>query len=173
MFEIGTLVVYESSGVCRVEAVGEPAGLSGAEKGRLYYTLTPVHGAGTIYIPVDTRAFMRPVMTRKEALELVARIPEISEDSCDDRDPRMLATHYRGYLRHHDCESLVQLIKMIYVKTHAMVSKTSRKPGMTDMQYLKRAKELLHGKLSVALDIPCDEVEDYIRQAVSEQAAAR
>ena len=172
MFEKGTLVVYESSGVCRVDDIGTPPGLPGAKKGQLYYTLTPVHGAGTIYIPVNTHAFMRPVITREEALELVARIPEIDESTCEDRDPRMLAAHYRSYLQNHDCESLVQLIKMIYVKNRAM-AKNSRKPGMTDMQYMKRAKDLLHGELSVALDIPCDDVEDYIKQAVAQRAAVK
>lgn len=172
MFEAGTLVVYESSGVCRVDGVGVPAGLPSAEKGRLYYTLTPVHGAGTIYIPVDTRAFMRPVITRDEALELIARIPDIGEAVCDDRDPRMLSAHYRSYLQNHDCESLVQLIKMIYIKSHSM-AKNNRKPSMTDMQYMKRAKELLHDELSVALGIPCDEVEGYIRDAVAERAMAK
>jgi len=172
MFEVGTLVVYESSGVCRVDGVGVPSGLSGARKGKLYYTLTPIHGTGTIYIPVDARAFMRPVISRDEALELISRIPDIDETGCDDRDPRMLAARYRGYLQNHDCESLVQLIKTIYVKNRNL-AKNSRKPGMTDMQYMKRAKELLHGELSVALDIPCDQVEDYIRQAVAARTAVQ
>lgn len=169
MFEKGTLVVYESSGVCRVDDVGVPTGLSTAKKGRIYYTLTPIYGAGIIYIPVDTTAFIRSVISREEALELVARIPQIDESCCEERDPRMLSAHYREYLRNHDCESLIQLIKMIYVK-NCSATKSNRKPGMTDMQYLKRAKELLHSELSVALDIPCDEVETYIQNSVGQSS---
>ena len=37
---------------------------------------------------------------------------------------------------------------------------------------MKLAEELLHGELSVALDIPKDEVKDYIHRRVAEAEAA-
>ena len=36
---------------------------------------------------------------------------------------------------------------------------------------MKLAEELLHGELSVALDIPKDEVKDYIHRRVAEAEA--
>ena len=49
-------------------------GSRGAEKNRLYYNLSPVYGSGTIYVPVDTKIFMRPVLSRREAMDLIRRI---------------------------------------------------------------------------------------------------
>ena len=37
---------------------------------------------------------------------------------------------------------------------------------------MKLAEELLHGELSVELDIPKDEVKDYIHRRVAEAEAA-
>ena len=62
MYERGVLIMYGNSGVCRVEDVAPMKGSRGAEKNRLYYKLSPVYGSGTIYVPVDTKIFMRPVL---------------------------------------------------------------------------------------------------------------
>ena len=63
MFEIGQLIMYASRGVCRVDDIGtldlEDAG------DRVYYTLTPLFAKGTFYIPVDSKAYMRPIMTEE------------------------------------------------------------------------------------------------------------
>ena len=163
MFAKGDLIIYGSTGVCRVLEVGPMQGGTGADADRLYYTLTPVYSTGTIYIPVDTKVFMRPIIDRQQAEELIARIPQIREDLCCAKDPRLLAERYRTSLLTHQCEDLVQLIKSIYAKNHT----AGRKPGNTDQQYMKRAQELLHGELAAALDIPIEDVEPYISKAVA------
>lgn len=166
MFQKGDLIVYGNTGICRVEEVGTPESLPGADKEKLYYKLVPVRSASTIYTPVDTRVFMRPAMTKEEADHLIDRIPEISEDSFECRDPRMLAEHYRTSLQTHECEDLIRLIKTVYRKSKKLVQ-SGKKPGKTDQQYRKRAEELLNEELSVALGIPFDEVPVYIEQRIS------
>ena len=54
MFQPGELVVYGSTGVCRVEEVTRP-NLSGADRERLYYRLKPLQQDGVIYTPVENR----------------------------------------------------------------------------------------------------------------------
>ena len=77
MFQKGDLIVYGNTGICRVEEVGTPESLPGVDKEKLYYKLVPVRSASTIYTPVDTSVFMRPVMTKEAADHLIDRIPEI------------------------------------------------------------------------------------------------
>lgn len=168
MFEKGSLMIYDTTGVCRVEDIGVPAGLPVANKDKKYYKLAPVFGTGTIYIPVDTKVFMRPVITKNEAEDLIRKIPEIREDICDTHNQKVLEDHYKASLMTHECEDLVQLIKTVYVKKKNL-ERTGKKTGKTDTQYMKRAKALLHEELSIALGIPVDEVEDYITKAVEEQ----
>ena len=56
--------MYGISGVCRVAKIGKPQFASGDHK-KLYYTLVPEYGTETIYAPVDTTVFMRPILTER------------------------------------------------------------------------------------------------------------
>lgn len=89
MFSIGSLIVYSGTGVCRVEAVGPPPFDPGSKVE--YYTLIPLQSTGTIYVPVDTKVFMRPILSREAAQELIRRIPEIQQAQLEHLDYRMLA----------------------------------------------------------------------------------
>ena len=72
MYQQGDLIVYGNTGVCRVEAVGHPQGISGIPEDKLYYTLAPLYSAGVIYAPLDTPVLMRPVLTREAAEKLIS-----------------------------------------------------------------------------------------------------
>lgn len=96
---------------------GGSGGAAGRRRKKLYYKLDPVYETGTVYIPVDAKVFMRPILTHAQAEALIGRIPEIEENPCGGKDQQMLAEHYRSLMRTHDCDDLVQLIKTIYGKT--------------------------------------------------------
>ncbi len=44
-----------------------------------------------------------------------------------------------------------------------------RQFGQVDARFMKRAEDMLYGELSVALDIPKDQVQAYIGRRVHEQ----
>ena len=70
--------MYGNTGVCEVMDYATPD-LPGMPRGTKYYVLRPLFQSGTIYCPVEQpKVFMRPVMNREEAEELVALIPTIS-----------------------------------------------------------------------------------------------
>ena len=163
MFQKGDYIVYRSTGVCRIDKIGIPDDFPAAAKDVLYYHLTPIRGAGTIYIPVDTKVFMRPVISKQQALELIASIPSIEESPYFSKDQKALAEHYKSLLQTHDCATLVQLIKNINKKTRVLNEK-GKTAGKTDTQYRKQAEELLREELSIALEVPLEKVSDYIKQ---------
>lgn len=171
MFQKGDYIIYGNTGVCQVEDICTPDGISAASNDKLYYRLTPVYGQGTIYIPVDTSIYMRPVISREQALQLISDIPAIQADTFCSRDQRILAEHYKEKIHSHECETLIQLIKTLYQKTQT-VTKQRKRPCQTDLQYMKKAEELLHGEISVALGIPLEKVPDYISQTISESNAS-
>lgn len=165
MFEKGSLMIYDTTGVCRVEDIGKPTGLPVKDKTKDYYKLAPVFGVGTIYIPVDTNVFMRPVITKDEADALIRKIPEIREEEYEAHNQKMLEDYYKVSLKTHACEDLIQLIKTVYAKKKNL-ERNGKKAGKTDQTYMKRAKTLLHEELSIALGIPVDDVEGYIASVV-------
>lgn len=166
MFKKGTFIIYGTTGVCQVADIGRVTSVPVAHPEKDYYTLTLLRTGGTIYIPVDTAQFMRPVMTPEEASRLIARIPHISESVCEVRDHRALDSHYRASLQAHSCEELIRLIKSVYKKNRIM-SARGKKPGRTDTEYKRKAETLLHEELSVALGIPYDDVPQYIEREMS------
>lgn len=168
MYEPGSLIVYGTTGVCRVEAVAPRQLMRGLVKD--CYTLHPLYSNETIYIPVDTTVFMREPISREQANELIDRIP----DQTDAPLPADLGTakeYYDTALQSHDCGNLLQLIRQIYQKSQR-VKENKRQPSQTDQRYLKRAEELLYGELAVALGIEREEVVPYIAQRLGDDLPA-
>lgn len=157
--------MYGNTGVCRVDGIGTPDSVSDSDT--LYYKLTPVYDTETIYTPITTKAFMRPVMTRGQAEDLIERIPSITEAVCDNRDMKMLNERYRACLSTHSNDDLIRLIKSVYIKNRRSI-KAGRHMGQTDQQYMKRAEKLLYGELSVALGMAYDEVQPYIKHRMTQ-----
>lgn len=165
MYQIGDLIVYGSTGVCRVEAVETPRHRPGEEE-RQYYLLRPLYQDGTIRIPVDTKVFMRPVISREEAEKLIDAIPGMNAEVYHERNFTQLAAHYQEALGSHECSDLIELVMSIYAKKQDAESK-KRKFGQVDARFMKRAESLLYGEFSVALGILFDDVQGYIASRVS------
>lgn len=165
MFQIGELILYGNTGVCRIKAIGPRENTSFADQKKEYYTLAPLYSDGVIYAPLDTTVFMRPILSKEQALELIHHIPDIQAEPFATRDQRLLGEHYRHFFETHNCEDLLQLICNIYVKGQNL-SQSGKKMGATDQQYMKRATNLLHGELAAVLDIPLEEVESFIVEQI-------
>lgn len=165
MYKVGDLLLYGSTGVCRVEELKEQVFPTTGEK-RLYYVLKPLYEDCTISTPVDSdRVFIRPIISREEAEQVIARIPQIHAQAYHSRVTRELSEHYDAILKSHDCDSLVELTMSIYIKKQELLQQ-KRKFGSVDERFLKRAEELLFGELAAALDIPRDQVQKYIEERV-------
>ena len=161
MFREGEKIIYGSNGVCMVEKVGVPPFAKKGEN-RLYYKLRLAGGTETIYAPVDGPVFMRPVISRQEAEDLIARMPEIQEQICTSHSIALLRQQYDAFFQSHNCETYVRLVKGVYLK-----GQQGKKLGQTDQRYMKRAEDVLYGELAAALDIPMEEVPDYIRTTLA------
>ena len=117
MYEAGALIVYGGVGICRVEDVGKLAHpIPGQDKNRPYYTLSPLREGGVVYTPVDTTVFMRPVMSRQEAEQLLENLPQVSELELDSVDYRQLADNYRAVLHTYRMEDLLRLLKTVWLR---------------------------------------------------------
>ncbi|MBO4360772.1 MAG: CarD family transcriptional regulator [Eubacteriaceae bacterium] len=168
MFCVDDYVVYSNTGVCKVVAVGT---LEGFEEGLIYYTLKPVTRPETVFIPVDADVYVRKVISREEALELVDRIPTIKEDTATSgMDPRSLGEYYKKKMATHQSDELIRMIKTIYSKGQRL-ARNGKKLIKTDADYKKKAEDILYNELAIALDIPPGEIEDFICTRLGTTAA--
>lgn len=164
MYQVGELVVYGATGVCRVE---ELTRLPGGD--REYYLLKPLWQDGVIYAPVDSgKVPMRPVISREEAEALVDQMPDIQAAVCRGTTVQALAQQYQSAVRDGGHQALIEMMKAIYRKRGEAEAK-NRRLGMTDERYMKQAERMLYGELATALEIPFEEVERYIADRLEER----
>ena len=172
MFKVNDLLVYESSGVCRVTAITEKS--FSYDPPRTYYELTPLFSKdGTIYTPVDNKKVtMRPVITKEQALEIIRNIPESEIRSYEGLRTTELEAKYREASASHRCEDLIPLVMSIYEKTRAAV-RSGRKISEVDTRYMKKTEDLINGELSVALGIGIEEVPAIIEKELEKAKKAK
>lgn len=166
MFQKGDYIIYRNTGVCQVAEIGVPESFPATDNGPLYYFLVPMRGSGTIYIPVDSTVFMRPVITKEQADALISSIPQLPQLPTQYKDQKALIESYKSLVQTHDCSTLLQLIMCIHRKGSELTEK-GKSLGKIDLQYKKQAEEMLHEELSIALGIPYEDIPAYIRQQVT------
>ena len=169
MFDVGELIMCGGHGVCRVTAItGNP--IDKLDRKRKYYILEPVFEKGsTIYTPVDNeKVIMRKIMNEKDAKLLIGRIPDI--ETVWIKEEKTREQMYKEAIRTYDCNSLVQIIKTLYLRKQDRVLQ-GKKVLSSDEHYLKKAEELLYSEMSLALSIPKENVEAYIFEEIHKAGA--
>ncbi|MBQ2676541.1 MAG: CarD family transcriptional regulator [Clostridia bacterium] len=166
MFNVGDLIIYGSTGVCKVAEITKLNTVQNADSDTLYYVLEPVYQKGTIYCPSDnTKVFMRPIMDKQSALQLMDMVGEMSVEPYHNPNIQKLTEHYDEQFKSHDCSDLLSLIISIIKKKRELVL-LHKKPGQIDERFLKKSQDLLCGELAVVLGLTKEEVFEKIETSV-------
>ena len=160
MFAIGDYIVYGTTGVCKVEAIGRlqkdgfPADVE-------YYTLAPSYVKGsTIYARVEgTKVLMRPVMTRSEIDQLIAEIEAIEPLVVTDEKKR--EEIYREVLKSGDLRKIISAIKLLCKRKEERLLQ-GKKVTASDDKYFKLAEDSLLGELAIVLGMDKASVREYL-----------
>ena len=166
MFERDDHVYYASGGVCRVTDICY-APLSGMPSDRRYYVLRSLHDpSGVIYVPVNSDAvFLRPLLTRDEAEALLREIPKLTV--FDEPNAKALRGRYVESMKKHDPAEWVRVIKTVQSRIRALAkSSRSQRISDTERSIAADAKRYLYAELSLALDIPLQNIESYLSDRV-------
>ena len=164
MFEMGTMLVHPTYGVCEVVHIGK-IDMKNVKDERLYYTLIPLYdGKSKLFIPTDSDGLgLRPVMTKESALELVASLPKMEPIIVQNEKEREKV--FKEMIRGGNCEDISRIIKTLYLRKKALLA-AGKKAVSLDEKYLFMAREQLYGELAVSLGIEKNGVEDYITQSI-------
>ncbi len=162
MFEVGTYVLYGTTGVCRIAQIRRES-FSGETKE--YYILTPVDNPGmTIYVPTDAEllmAQMKHLLSRGEMETLIRAIPQVDTVEWID-DPRTRNEMFRQILQSGDRRRLLQLLKTIRCRRQEQAA-LGRKLYLADETVFQKAEHLLYGEIATILQIRPEEVQNFIR----------
>lgn len=164
MFEVGEFVVYGSKGVCRIADISH-IDISGADKDRLYYVLSPIGDKNAkIYAPTDNpKITMRKVISKEEADKLILELPEIELLWVPDDKQR--EAKYKEVMRTCDYRAWVSIVKTLYLRKKERTAQ-GKKITALDERYMKAAENELYSELSLTLGIPREEMEDYIKDKI-------
>ena len=164
MYEIGELIIYGTTGVCKVEGIG-PLNMTGINNGKIYYTLKPIYQDGKIFTPIDTNVFMRSIVSYEEVHNLINLIPSINETLIGNKNLREIEEYYKTFLETHNCLDIITLVKLLDEKKENSLA-DKKKPSQIDEKFRSIAENLINEEFSIVLGIQREEVADYIAKNI-------
>lgn len=164
MYQIGESVVYGTTGVCTISAIG-PLSMHGVDRKKQYYTLQPVYQEGAVYVPAEgeMQKNMRYPLSEQEAEQLLQRIPEIAPCEIEHFNYKQRTDAFSAALHQNNCDSLVGIIKAVDRKKRHFREKQQYN---VDNNFMKRAMNLLCGELAFALGISMEETRERVEHAI-------
>lgn len=158
MFKKGDFVVYKKDVVRIVEIRTNQ--LNNQE----YYVLVPINDDSLkIDVPVDNRlGHIRELMTKKEIVDLIKKIPEIS---IIETNNKLIENDYKTLLSEGTHESLIRIIKTTYLRNKERIN-SNKKVGDKDNHYFNLAEKYLYTEISIVLDVSYDEAKEYVTKEV-------
>ena len=169
MFKEGEYIICGNNGICQVEGT-TTLNLDGIDKNREYYLLKPVFSnKSVVYKPIDLDdGSLRKALTKSEAEDLLHEIPSIETLAIGDE--KTLEKTYKELIHSSNPVSLVKLIKTIHLRKEKRLLKGFKITAL-DSRYYKQAEDFLYSELSVALDIPREEIKASISRQIDEHVA--
>ena len=124
---------------------------------------------------------MRPVMQKQEAIDLIDSIADAKPVNLEDDaaataktsslQQRQIKEVYESYLKTLSPKDLVPIIKTCHERTIAR-KECGHQATAVDKKYLDLAEGLLCDELSISLEIPRDQVKDFLVMRIRQVEAA-
>lgn len=162
MFEVGERVVYGHQGVCEIVRI-DTLDMPNVPKDRQYYYLAPMTDKTSImYAPVDNpKLSIRRVMTKDDIMALLREMPQI--DLITVANDRLRENEYKDCIRSLDGKRWVSLLKTVRQRGKERIDK-GKKMTALDERYMKLVEMQLYSEIAAVLDIPRNQVENYIAE---------
>lgn len=120
----------------------------------------------SVYTPVDSdKVIMRPVMTKKEIMDLIDDIKNI--DTILVQDEKKREETYKKAIRSCDARELVKIIKTIYLRKKDRIAE-GKKITNSDEKYYRIAEDNLYGEVAIALSMTKEEAKEFVEKKVEE-----
>ena len=148
MYQIGELVQYGNSGVCKIEEIVQ--GIPGLEQNVPCYLLIPIGKKdGKIYSPIEIgEAKMRRVLSKEEANELLEKAWK--NDGLCIANEKQCEHIYREELHSGDCYRWLLLLKTLYARKTSRTT-VGKKITATDERYMKNVEDRLKEELNIVI----------------------
>ena len=157
MYKVDDLLVYKKD-VCRVKEIKYKY-----LKDTDYYVLSPITDDSlTIQVPVDSKV-IRNVISKDEVNKIINKIPKID---IIKSDAKTLENEYKILMQNGTHEDLIKIIKTTYLRNEERIA-NNKKTTDKDNYYFNQAESYLYHEFAISLNMPYDEVKQYITDTLS------
>ena len=160
MFQIGSIVMHPSAGVCNIEDIREE---KFTEKKRTYYIMHPVsenNCTTTIYVPVDTdKIHLRKLMGKDEIIDIIKHSTAEKIEWIDNTNLRKTA--YSEILHSDNTSRIIALIAVLHRKKESTLE-AGKKFSAIDEKIMQEAEKKIHQEFSQSLSMQEDEIPKFI-----------
>ena len=161
-FSKGETVVYGGSGVCEIDDIKDVRFYH--ERPRKSYILYPlfVNQAQVVYVPFNNEKLtskIKPVISKKEALDLIHGITECSVEWVEDRNARKEL--FNGLMSSGDRKDIVDVISTITAR-RKMLEDEGKSLNQQDEKILTDATRRMNAEFAVALGMDPKEIPEFI-----------
>ncbi len=161
-FSKGETVVYGGSGVCEIDDIKDVRFYH--ERPQKYYILKPlfVNQAQVVYVPFNNEKLtskIKPVISKKEALDLIHGITECSVEWVEDRNARKEL--FNGLMSSGDRKDIVDVISTITAR-RKMLEDEGKSLNQQDEKILTDATRRMNAEFAVALGMDPKEIPEFI-----------
>lgn len=161
-FSKGETVVYGGSGVCEIDDIKDVRFYH--ERPQKYYILKPlfVNQAQVVYVPFNNEKLtskIKPVITKKEALDLIHSIDDNNVEWIEDRNARKEL--FNGLLSSGDRKNIIDLISTISARRKQLEDE-GKSLNQQDEKILTDAQRRMDAEFAVALGMDPQEIPGFI-----------
>ena len=151
MYEVGEYIVHPGQGVCRVDEV--------VDVPQQTYMLMPVGVRHPVRIsfPVSSEARLRPVVSPDEAKALIDEYGEMDMVEYQGRSITLEEEFFRTEIKNGSCRDTMAVAKTFRARIEEVKAR-NKKPPVAYERILKQARERSLAELSVALEMPVEDV---------------
>lgn len=164
MYSVNDVVVYGTSGVCRITAI-KTLDLTG--RPMEYYILQNVYDSRTtFYVPVNNDAMqrLRPIASKDEIDAIISDMN--SEELIWIDNDMKRKEEYSRIIKTADKHEVIRLIKTLYLR-RKQLTESGRKLRSADEHYLSLAENMLFEEFAYALEIDRSDVVGYIEKHIA------
>ena len=159
MFNKNDMVIYKGD-VCKIIDIK-----NNSFSNKMCYMLVPLYDESlTISVPTDNEEYIKSILSKKEVLDLIKKIPKIE---VIDVDSKLIENEYKNLFRSGSHEDLIKIIKTTYMRNKRRIER-KRSIGEKDKEYFDKAERKLYGEFSIVLGMSVDDVKKFIVKTVQD-----
>ena len=169
-FKVGTCLVYDTYGICKVTGIENMSFSKGTPK-RLYYVLSPLSSpASTYYVPAGNEALQKKLRLPLAEDEIKALLENSLSCSISWIENRQERNDVFGRILHSGITpELIALIACLFERKMSLAEK-GKKLSSTDEGLFTSAEKMVREEFAFSLGISSEAVTEYIHAFMDKRA---